>query len=160
MTSVVGEQHGSTYKLINMHADTWGPYGLMTVWAKLHLQGDTPSELSLQSMLRPSQQATRPVADLGGAPGASPIWPKIFSISCSFSENLTKSYVGTPRGWAPPPTGNPGSAPADHFTTLWDYLNKGTHVNVTENEYYSCFHHTTSVLFKLNNWVFHILNLK
>ena len=31
--------------------------------------------------------------------------PKIFSISCSLSEILTKLYV------APPPTGNPGSAP-------------------------------------------------
>ena len=49
------------------------------------------------------------VADLGGA---APLRPKIFSISCSFSENLTKSYVGAPpRGSAPPPTGNPGSAP-------------------------------------------------
>ena len=48
----------------------------------------------------------------GGAPGAPPLRPKIFSISCSFSENLTKSYVGAPpRGSAPPPTGNPGSAP-------------------------------------------------
>ena len=43
---------------------------------------------------------------------APPLRSKIFSISCSFSENLTKSYVGTPpRGLAPPPTGNPGSAP-------------------------------------------------
>ena len=33
------------------------------------------------------------VADLGGAP---PPRPKIFSIACSFSENLTKSYVGAP----------------------------------------------------------------
>ena len=36
-----------------------------------------------------------PVADLRGVPPASapPPWPKIFSISCSFSENLAKSYV-------------------------------------------------------------------
>ena len=44
--------------------------------------------------------------------GAPPQRPKIFSISYSFWENLTKSYVGAPpRGSAPPPTGNPVSAP-------------------------------------------------
>ena len=32
----------------------------------------------------------------GGAPGARPLRPKIFSISCSFSQNLVKSYVGAP----------------------------------------------------------------
>ena len=55
----------------------------------------------------------------GGAPGArpgrAPLRPKIFWFSCSFSENLTKSYVGAPpppRGSVPLPTGNPGSAPA------------------------------------------------
>ena len=38
----------------------------------------------------------------GGAPGASPPRPKIFSISCSFSQNLVKSYVGAPlEGWRP-----------------------------------------------------------
>ena len=38
------------------------------------------------------------VADLGGgAPGAAPLRPKIFSNSCSFSQNLAKSYVGAPR---------------------------------------------------------------
>ena len=31
-----------------------------------------------------------------GASSAPPLRPKIFSISCSFSENLTKSYVGAP----------------------------------------------------------------
>ena len=36
------------------------------------------------------------VADLGGRPGARPPRPKIFLISCSFSENLTKLYVGAP----------------------------------------------------------------
>ena len=51
----------------------------------------------------------------GSKGGASPLRPKIFSISCSFREILTKSYVGTPpRGSAPPPTGNPGSAPGLH----------------------------------------------
>ena len=54
-----------------------------------------------------------PVADLGGVPPVcAPLRPKLFSISCSFSQNLAKLYVGTPpRGLAPPPTGNPGSAP-------------------------------------------------
>ena len=39
----------------------------------------------------------------GGAPGArSPLRTKIFSISCTFSENLAKSYVGAPlEGWRP-----------------------------------------------------------
>ena len=45
---------------------------------------------------------------------------KIFSTSCSFSENLAISYVGAPppprphpERLAPPPTGNPGSAPVN-----------------------------------------------
>ena len=41
---------------------------------------------------------------------------QIFSISCSFWENLAQSYVGTSHGGlAPPPRGNPGSAPASHL---------------------------------------------
>ena len=36
---------------------------------------------------------------------------KAVADSCSFWENLTKSYVAPPRGSATPPTGNPGSAP-------------------------------------------------
>ena len=45
--------------------------------------------------------------------GQYPPWLKLFSISCSFFvvENLAKSYVGVPRGSAPPPTGSPGSTP-------------------------------------------------
>ena len=39
------------------------------------------------------------VADLRGAP---PLQTKIFSISCSFSENLAKSYVRAPlESWRP-----------------------------------------------------------
>ena len=34
-----------------------------------------------------------------------------FSISCSFSENLAKSYVGAPWRVGAPPAGNPGSGP-------------------------------------------------
>ena len=34
-----------------------------------------------------------------------------FSISCSFSENLAKSYVGAPWRVGAPPIGNPGSTP-------------------------------------------------
>ena len=32
----------------------------------------------------------------GGAPGARPLWTKIFLISCSLSENLENLYAGTP----------------------------------------------------------------
>ena len=40
-----------------------------------------------------------------------PLGAQILSISCSFWENLAKSYVGAPPGeLAPPPRGNPGSA--------------------------------------------------
>ena len=50
------------------------------------------------------------VADLRGS--VPSLRPKIFSISCSFLENLTQFYTGaSPRGSAPPPTGNPESAP-------------------------------------------------
>ena len=43
------------------------------------------------------------VADLGGRTRrAPPLRSKIFLISCSFFENLTKSYVGAPlEGWRP-----------------------------------------------------------
>ena len=47
----------------------------------------------------------------GGRKGRAPPWAQILSISCSFWENLAKSYVGAPPGeLAPPPRGNPGSA--------------------------------------------------
>ena len=38
---------------------------------------------------------------------------QFLSILCILLENLAKLYVGTPTsgGLAPPPTGNPGSAP-------------------------------------------------
>ena len=40
---------------------------------------------------------SHPVADpRGGATERAPTRPKIFSISCSFWENLTKLYVGAP----------------------------------------------------------------
>ena len=47
-----------------------------------------------------------------GRPRRPRLRPKIFSISCRFFwQNLAKSYVGAPpKGLAPPPTGNPGSA--------------------------------------------------
>ena len=42
---------------------------------------------------------------------AHPLGAQILSISCSFWENMAKSYVGTPpEELAPPPQGNPGSA--------------------------------------------------
>ena len=49
----------------------------------------------------------------GGAGDAPPPGVEILSISCSFWENSTNSYVGAPPGsWRPPPWGNPGSATA------------------------------------------------
>ena len=53
-------------------------------------------------------QTTRGGSKGGG--GAYSLRPKNFSISCSFSENLAKSYVGAPMEGSPP-MGNPGSAP-------------------------------------------------
>ena len=52
-----------------------------------------------------------PVADLRGARGMrAPLGVQILSISCSFWENLAKSYVVAPWGVGAPPRGNPGSA--------------------------------------------------
>ena len=51
----------------------------------------------------------------GRRPGAGPLQPKMFSISCIFLEKLAKSYVGaplSPGGSAPFPTKNSGSNPA------------------------------------------------
>ena len=58
-----------------------------------------------------SQLGYLAVADLGGVRGACPppFGAQILSISCSFQENLAKSYVGAP------PWGNPGSA------AVWQY---------------------------------------
>ena len=53
------------------------------------------------------------LADLrGGARGMRAPGVQILLISCSFWENLAKSYVGAPLpgGLAPPPRRNPGSA--------------------------------------------------
>ena len=53
------------------------------------------------------------VADLrGGRDGRASSRSKFLSISCSFGENLVKSYVGIPQGLAPPPRGNLGYATA------------------------------------------------
>ena len=50
------------------------------------------------------------VAALRGERG-TPQWVQIFSIPCSFGENLAKLYVGIPPGGlTPPPLGNPGPA--------------------------------------------------
>ena len=48
-----------------------------------------------------------PVADLGGGRRgrAPPLGTQILSISCSFRENLAKSYVGAPPGELAPPLG-------------------------------------------------------
>ena len=57
----------------------------------------------------------------GGVRDAPPPPPgaQILSISCSFRENMAKSYVGAPPGeLAPPPRGNPGSATHMVYWTL------------------------------------------
>ena len=49
----------------------------------------------------------------GGREGCAPQVAQILSISCSFWENMAKSYVGVPPGeLAPPPRGNPLSTTA------------------------------------------------
>ena len=50
----------------------------------------------------------------GSKGGAPPHGPKIFSISCSFFGNFWQNcrLAPPPLGLVPPPTGNPGSAPA------------------------------------------------
>ena len=51
---------------------------------------------------------------------------QILSISCSFWENLAKSYVGAPPGeLAPPPRGNPGSA-TDIFICIYQQTTTST----------------------------------
>ena len=54
------------------------------------------------------------VVDLRDAPSTcTSLRPEIFSISCSFSENVAKLYVRAPAGrLALHPTRNPGSAPS------------------------------------------------
>ena len=48
----------------------------------------------------------------GFSGGRPPLQPKIFSISCSFSQKFGKIICWHPLGGlAPPPMGNPGSAP-------------------------------------------------
>ena len=55
-----------------------------------------------------------------GAPGAPPLRPKIFSISCSFLQNLAKiiCWCPPPGGLGPPPTRNPGCAPDTYLELL------------------------------------------
>ena len=62
--------------------------------------------------MKPRGDVTRsPKHCSGGSKGGAPPWIQILSISCSFWENLAKSYAGAPPGeLAPPPRGNPGSA--------------------------------------------------
>ena len=42
------------------------------------------------------------MADLRGCEGCAPLGVQILSISCSFGENLAKSYVGAPSGEVAP----------------------------------------------------------
>ena len=57
----------------------------------------------------------------GGSKGVRPPRLNIFSISCSFSENLAKSYFGAPSGGlASPATGNSGSTPGWQMNENFD----------------------------------------
>ena len=68
---------------------------------------------------------TKTVADLGGRTRRppSPVRPNIFSISCSFSQNLAKSYVGAPlEDWRPLLRGILDPPLKEHVVSTWDYL--------------------------------------
>ena len=53
-----------------------------------------------------------PVADLGGCPQhAPPYSPKFSQFHAVFQKIWQNHMLAAPQGSAPPPTGNPGSAP-------------------------------------------------
>ena len=62
-----------------------------------------PYEKYVSNHLRANTDGGGAVADLRGARGThAPLQVQILSISCSFWENLAKSYVGAPLGsWHP-----------------------------------------------------------
>ena len=69
--------------------------------SKLHITSG--GSMAMPSAYSPSQQS------------------KIFSNSCSFSENLANNTLVAPRKLVPPPIGNPGSAP-DYIKYLDQFL--------------------------------------
>ena len=82
-------------------------------------------------------KASNPVADPRWHPRRLPPWPKMFSISCSFSENLASGGLASP-------TGNPGSAPEINTTIrinpmshcqwlIQDFPDEGANFNFAEN---------------------------
>ena len=60
-----------------------------------------------------------------GTGDAHPPWVQILSISCSFWENLAKSYADIPpRELAPPNRGNPWSATGKYHNGSWKFWQK------------------------------------
>ena len=91
------------------HIISWRPspvYGRRPFWEIL----DLPLIICIGFMCSCGKTERVPVADLRG-PRRTPIWPKLFSISCSFGKIWQNRMLAPhPRGLEPPPTGNPGSA--------------------------------------------------
>ena len=81
----------------------------------------------------------------GGSKGAqrmrAPLGVQILSISCSFSENSAKLYVGTLLGeLVPPPRGNPGSATEHTVQSIDFFLNYQQHkVDISGNQLFPYF---------------------
>ena len=66
-----------------------------------------------------------------------PLGVQILSLSCSFWENLAKSYVGAPWRVGAPPPGNPGSATGDKYQGVTNNFGRyyGTCMGVLQNVY-------------------------
>ena len=60
----------------------------------------------------------------GGAPGASTLLPKIFSISCSFWEILANLYVGAPWAVGTPSYRESWIRPCPHANDQLDYVHR------------------------------------
>ena len=78
-------------------------------------------------------ELAKPVADLRGARGTPPRF-QILSISCSFWENLSKSYncmLAPPGELTPPPRGNPGSATVNIELTPQDHRNSWSAIAIS-----------------------------
>ena len=66
-----------------------------------------------------------------------PLGVQILSLSCSFWENLAKSYVGAPWRVGAPPPGNPGSATGEKYQGVTNNFGRyyGTCMGVLQDVY-------------------------